>query len=226
MQGASVLSDPVRSALSGRQAEFARSRGAAIRFDPECSPFAALDGRTADAFGDLSVLADGQDVWMLTPEPVRIAAKFSIMSQSDCLQMRADSVTESASRPDFTELTDADAPDMRELAALTEPGPFLSRTHRLGTFIGIRENGRLVAMAGERLKPDGFTEMSGVCTHPDSRGRGYAGFLIKEAARRCLGRGEIPFLHCYAANTGAVALYEACGFRTERRMILTVLRPV
>ena len=96
---------------------------------------------------------------------------------------------------DFLELGDADAAEMLALATLTEPGPFFTRTHRLGDFIGIRHAGRLVAMAGERMKPEGFTEVSGVCTHPDFRGRGYAGALMRVVAARIAARGEMPFLH-------------------------------
>ncbi len=78
----------------------------------------------------------------------------------------------------ITRLTDADAPEMLTLATLTEPGPFFSRTNELGDFAGLRIHDQLVAMAGERMKPEGYTEVSGVCTNPDHRGRGYAGSLM------------------------------------------------
>jgi hypothetical protein len=78
-------------------------------------------------------------------------------------------------------------------------------------------------MAGERMKPDGFTEVSGVCTHPDHRGRGYAGALMRLVARRILDRGETPFLHAYASNTGAIALYETLGFTLRREVLMTRL---
>ncbi|MEI9963878.1 MAG: GNAT family N-acetyltransferase [Caulobacteraceae bacterium] len=106
---------------------------------------------------------------------------------------------------------------MLALATLTQPGPFFARTHQLGDFIGVKQEGRLVAMAGERMRPTGFTEVSGVCTHPDWRGRGYAAGLMRLVAARILARGETPFLHVYASNTGAIALYEALGFRLRRR---------
>ena len=78
-------------------------------------------------------------------------------------------------------------------------------------------------MAGERLRPVGYTEVSGVCTHPQFRGRGYAGGLMQTVARRILTRGETPFLHSYASNSGAIALYEALGFRLRSSIMLTVL---
>jgi len=118
-----------------------------------------------------------------------------------------------AASVDLVPLGAADAPEMLALATLTEPGPFGPRTHELGGFLGVKLDGRLVAMAGERMKPEGFTEVSGVCTHPDHRGHGYAAMLSTAVAERVLARGETPFLHAYASNTAAIGLYERLGFR-------------
>jgi predicted GNAT family acetyltransferase len=112
---------------------------------------------------------------------------------------------------------------MFALANLTRPGPFCERTHRLGDFVGVKVDGQLVAMAGERLRLPGFTEVSGVCTHPDHRGHGYAAALMSVVAGRIQGWGETPFLHVYAHNTGAIRLYEALGYRVRRVMKMTVL---
>ena len=120
-------------------------------------------------------------------------------------------------------LTEADAPAMRALAALTEPGPFFDRTHQLGGFFGVKQDGRLMAMAGERMKPDGFTEVSGVCAHPDARGRGYAGALMRTVIEQILARGETAFLHSYADNAGAIALYRALGFEVRSEMAMRML---
>ena len=119
--------------------------------------------------------------------------------------------------------TEADAPEMLALATLTKPGPFFDKTHRLGDFIGVKRDGRLIAMAGERMKPAGFTEVSGVCTHPDFRGQGLAGGLMRIVTERILARGEQALLHAYADNTGAIALYETLGFsiRSPVSVILT-----
>jgi hypothetical protein len=114
---------------------------------------------------------------------------------------------------------------MRALAALTEPGPFSTRTHELGDFFGIRRDGRLAAMAGERMRPEGFCEVSAVCTHPDHRGRGYGAALTRHVAGRIVARGEVPFLHVMATNTGAIGLYETLGFAFRRALALTVLAP-
>ncbi|BAH50949.1 hypothetical protein ROP_27020 [Rhodococcus opacus B4] len=109
-------------------------------------------------------------------------------------------------------------PAMRDLVARTRPGPFWPRTHELGCHLGIRENGRLVAMAGERLRPPGWTEISAVCTAPEARGRGHSALLIRALAARIIGRGERPFLHVAETNTGAIALYERLGFRTRTQV--------
>ncbi len=123
----------------------------------------------------------------------------------------------------ITPLTEADAPAMLALATLTRPGPFFSRTHQLGDFVGVKVDGALVAMAGERMKPTGFTEVSGVCTHPEHRGRGYADGLSRLVAARILARGETAFLHAYPSNTAAITLYQTLGFTLRREMAITVL---
>lgn len=122
-------------------------------------------------------------------------------------------------------LGEADAAEMLALATLTRPGPFFVRTHRLGRFLGIRRGGRLVAMAGERLRPPGFTEVSGVCTHPDHRGHGHAARLMRAVADAILARGETPFLTCYADRPATIALYERLGFRTRATIQATILSP-
>jgi predicted GNAT family acetyltransferase len=106
-----------------------------------------------------------------------------------------------------------DSADMLKLTALTKPGPFGPRTHELGSFFGIRIGSRLVAMAGERLKVEGYIEVSAVCTHPDHLGKGYAAALMRTVMRGILERGETPFLHSRADNARAIALYERLGFR-------------
>ena len=123
-------------------------------------------------------------------------------------------------------LTARDVPEMLELVHLTEPGPFARRTIELGGYLGIRQNRRLAAMAGQRLAPHGFTEISAVCTHPDFRGRRYAQLLVATVAQRIRERGEIPFLTLMASNTSAFRVYEAAGFEARRTLELAVITPV
>jgi predicted GNAT family acetyltransferase len=117
-----------------------------------------------------------------------------------------------------------DAAAMVELAELTKPGPFTLRTHELGTFLGIRIAGQLVAMVGERMKPANYTEITAVCVHPDHRGRGYAQALLAAISRQIVARGEIPFLHVFSHNEPAIALYRRQGMEIRRRLYVTVLR--
>lgn len=118
--------------------------------------------------------------------------------------------------PEAEVLGPADVPDMLALVERTRPGPFLPRTIAMGTYLGIRARGRLVAMAGERLHPPGWTEISAVCTDPGHRGRGLATRLVRAVAAGVRERGETPFLHTAAANATAIRLYESLGFRLRR----------
>jgi predicted GNAT family acetyltransferase len=120
-------------------------------------------------------------------------------------------------------LGEADAAAMLELASLTKPGPFTMRAQALGDFWGIKENGRLIAMAGERLKLDGLTELSGVATHPDFQGKGLGRLMTLYVAGKIFAKGEQPFLHTYATNAVAIRLYESLGFKLRTRMNVAVI---
>ncbi|KIF03802.1 GCN5 family acetyltransferase, partial [Streptomyces sp. RSD-27] len=126
--------------------------------------------------------------------------------------------------PEAVLLGPADVAEMTELVRLTEPGPFLPRTIELGAYLGVRRGGRLVAMAGERMRPPGWTEISAVCTHPDHRGQGLAALLIRAVAAGIRQRGDVPFLHAAADNTNAIRLYESMGFALRREPVFIGLR--
>jgi predicted GNAT family acetyltransferase len=113
---------------------------------------------------------------------------------------------------------------MMALTELTKPGPFSARTHELGTFLGIRIDGQLAAMIGERMKPAEYAEITAVCVHPDHRGRGYGQMLLAAISRQILARGEIPFLHVFSHNSSAIALYRRQGMEIRRRLHVTVLQ--
>ena len=217
-----VLDQAVLSSLKGRHAAFARIQGNARRYDPAYGVFAAVETHDEAALAELGALTVLGDVAMLEPSPPAGAPGAAVVSQALGVQLVLDSLADWR-KPDgeIVPLGEADASEMLTLARLTEPGPFFEKTHRLGDFYGVRIDGRLAAMAGERMKPDGHTEVSGVCTHPDFRGRGLAGALSHHVATRILERGEVPFLHAYADNAGAIGLYEALGFRirTEVQMV-------
>jgi predicted GNAT family acetyltransferase len=130
----------------------------------------------------------------------------------------------SAPEAEFLRLTEADVPDMMALVKLTDPGPFAARTVLLGEYLGVRSGGSLIAMAGERMKFPGFTEVSAVCTHPEHRGRGLAETLVRTLMRHILARGEVPFLHIFSENAAAGALYKKLGFTHRRSLVVSVLK--
>ena len=218
------LDRPVWNALISRWAPMARGDPRAWRVDPAIGPFAAAAEPSPESLAALAQLVpDDGELWIVEAEPMPAPPGVTVDRQRELHQMVAADVAPPTASFEIGPLTAADAPEMFALATLTEPGPWVSRTHELGGFVGVKVDGRLVAMAGERMKPTGFTEVSGVCTQPDHRGRGYAAQLMRAVATRILARGETPFLHVYPSNTGAIALYEALGFRLRRPVTMTVL---
>ena len=206
------LDCPIWSALNSRQTAFGTDGALARRFSEDISPFAAASDTSAEATEALGALAHGDDDMSLLertpPAPPRgVTLKMSAAG----VQMVLSTLTPGADIA-FDHLGDRDAPDMLALATLTKPGPFRARTHKLGRFIGVRENGELVAMAGERLQTDEFVEVSGICTHPDHRGRGLAAALTRVVTARLVDEGRTPFLHAYASNTGAISVFRKLGF--------------
>ena len=219
----------VWNAFTSRQASLALRDGDALRVSPEIGLFVATADHAPRTLAALSRLIHAH------PGEVGVVERFDpppipgtqVTRRAILNQMVAETLA--APRPvdfEILPLTDADAPHMLALATLTVPGPFFTRTHQLGDFVGVKVDGRLVAMAGERLRPEGFTEVSAVCAHPDHRGKGYAAKLMLHVAHKIVGRGETPFLHSYDHNAGAIALYEALGFRFRCEQILTVLAPL
>lgn len=220
------LDRTVWNALHSRQSGIALGDPArAVRYQPEYGMFAAAADASPEALEALAALVTPDGVAQVEAELGPLPPGCVSRSDALCHQMVLEHLHAPSSEHDFVPLTEADAPEMRALAELTRPGPFFSRTHQLGDFVGVKIDGRLVAMSGERMKVPGFTEVSAVCTHPDFRGRGYAGALMSHVASKILARGKTPFLHSYAANTGAIALYEALGFRFRAAVTLRVLVP-
>src|SRR5689334_3329394 len=200
------LDRPVWGALTTRQAALALGNAAAVRIDPAYGLFAAAADPSPRSLAALAaILPDDGEVAMVEAEdwpaiPGAIAQPPAAVTQ---MVAGRDLKLVAPDGYQIVDLSDFDAAEMLALATLTRPGPFFERTHRLGDFVGVRVDGQLVAMAGERLRLPGFTEVSGVCTHPDHRGHGYAAALMSVVARRIQDWGETPFLHVYAHNTAA-----------------------
>lgn len=222
--GSHPLDRPIWTSLATRQQSLGFGDDRARRFDPAFGVFAAAADRSAEARAALAELVRGHGAAALVEatEP-DVPPGLEVTSRAILCQMITDDPKLERPGFDWVDLTDADAPQMRALADLTKPGPFSTRTHELGDFVGVKQDRRLIAMAGERMKPDGFTEVSGVCVHPDHRGHGYAAGLMSLVAERILERGETPFLHVYDHNTPAIAIYERLGYRVRREMQMLVV---
>lgn len=181
-----------------------------------------------DDSASLAALADlvgaGESVFLAQVQPVLVPPGLRLVRNAQGVQMLAmQPVAPVAGEETVVVLGDTDAPEMLALAQLTEPGPFLPGTHAMGRFVGVRIGGRLAAMAGERMRFAGGTEVSGVCTHPDFRGRGLARRLSSVVAHAIQQRGEQAFLHAWTTNHAAIALYESLGFQTRTEVQVAVL---
>ena len=223
------LDNIIWKALTTRQAEFAESFKQVRRFMPEVSPLAAFPEPTPEGYESLAGLVGaGATIGLFLERPYEPQAGWSFLAGAPMPEMvyEGDGVPaqRSYSDPEIVELSDPDSPEMMALTALTKPGPFGKRTHELGTYLGIRRDGRLVAMAGERLKIPGYTEVSAVCTHPKHAGHGYARILMAEVMQRICSRGETPILHVREDNVRAIELYERLGFRQRVMLYFAILR--
>ncbi|GAA2268274.1 GNAT family N-acetyltransferase [Nonomuraea roseoviolacea subsp. roseoviolacea] len=211
-----VLDDPVRASLLGAHARLAERRGRVLRYPPDVSAFLSMPPAPGPAdWADVAALVGpGGHVALTGPMPAAPVGWEEVMDVPG-VQLTGEHVA-GADDADVVRLGPEDVPEMLDLVERTKPGPFLPRTIELGVYLGLRFGGVLVAMAGERLHPPGWTEISAVCTAPDHRGRGLATRLVLAVAAGIRNRGETPFLHAAAANTGAIRLYERLGFRLRR----------
>jgi ribosomal protein S18 acetylase RimI-like enzyme len=221
------LDRPIFSALSTRHAPLAEGGALAKRYPASIAPFAATENDGEDSLRALAGLAPaGEMLLLLMADPIAVPSGLVTLSAGPAVQMIAERPLDRVVDDRVVQLGQADAADMLSLATLTKPGPFSLRALSLGDFWGVRIDGRLVAMAGERMKQPGYTELSGVCTHPDVRGKGLGRLLSLHVAGTILARGEQPYLHAYATNESAIALYRSLGFRLRSAMhVAAIGRP-
>lgn len=219
------LDHPIWTALTTTQQALAEGDARARRYPTHLTPFAAMPDMSAESFAALGALMAEPDIAVLfTPDAVDPPPAFKILLAETGEQMIGTPAEIPVRDVDIVTLGADDVPDMMELTALTKPGPFSARTHELGTFLGIRVDGQLVAMVGERMKPANYTEITAVCVHPSHRGRGYGQMLLGAISRQISARGEIPFLHVFTSNESAIALYRRQGMEIRRRLHVTVLQ--
>jgi ribosomal protein S18 acetylase RimI-like enzyme len=214
---ASPLDNPAWAALTGPHARFAERRGQVLRYPVDVAPFLAVpDELGGDVWHDIAALAEPGATVVIPAPPVRPPAEWEVLDRLPGVQL-VDGGVEAAEDSAAVRLGPADVPEMLDLVARTKPGPFRPRTIELGTYLGIRRRGVLVAMAGERLRMPGWTEISAVCTDPAYRGQGLGTRLVLAVAAGIRGRGDRPMLHAAAANTPAIRLYQSLGFALRRR---------
>ncbi|GAA2685343.1 MULTISPECIES: GNAT family N-acetyltransferase [Actinosynnema] len=211
----SPLDNPSWSALTGEQARFAEGSGGARRYRADVAPFHSVPADPdATAWRDLARLT-GPGALAVLNTNADLPPDWELVQHIPAVQLVDDGITP-APDDEALRLGASDVPEMLDLVARTQPGPFLPRTVELGNYLGVRRGGALVAMAGERMRPDGHTEISAVCTDPAHRGQGLAARLVLAVAVGIAERGETAMMHAAAANTGAIRVYEKLGFAVRR----------
>ena len=220
-----VLDRPIWSALATRHQAFAQGDRLAKRYLSSIVPFAATAADDVESQQALSRLIPPLESTILVQaDAIVLPAELSAVSTACLVQMTAEQPLPLVSDERVQRLTRNDAADMLALASVTKPGPFTAEALSLGDFWGVKIDGRLAAMAGDRMKQPGFTELSGVCSHPDFRGRGLGRLLSLFVANQIMARGEVPYLHAYATNAAAIRLYESIGFRLRSTMNMAVVQ--
>jgi len=224
--GEHILDRAAWQALNGPHAYLAEVHGMARRYPVDISPFNAVEDVTnPQAWADLRELIGDDGVAIVVADSVAVPEGWQIVEAFPGVQMSGENVV-GVHDPELVKLDISNAPEMLDLIARTEPGPFLPRTVELGGYLGVRVDGELVAMAGGRLNPPGWVEISAVCTAPEHRGKGYAARLVLAVAAGIQESGQTPFLHTGAGNTNAIRLYEKLGFKIRIAPNFNILQPI
>jgi predicted GNAT family acetyltransferase len=217
-----LFANPVWHALHGKHRKFAKCDGEACRYAADVVPFAAISTPDVEPMLQLhSLFGPRESAWIIGEEYAQVPGLVRDKTL-ECLQMvLPDGVTVPDIDTEIVKLSDADADEMVALTTLAFPGFFRQRTCKMGSYYGVRSpSGELIAMGGERLKLDGFTEISGVCTHPSFRGRGLAAAIIWQLVREHRKEGVVSWLHVASANRRAEELYLRMGFEEIRKVTL------
>jgi ribosomal protein S18 acetylase RimI-like enzyme len=215
-----LLYNPVYNALLSGDAHLSLGTDTVKYFDEEVSPFAGFHHQYEKGFEELyNLLPPGRKILYANSQQINEPRDWKILVEIKGLQfLFTEKTIECKQHFELVPLTENNVDEMVELATLTKPGPFGTRTIEFGHYHGIFEKGKLVAMTGQRLHVDNYTELSAVCTHPDHLGKGYAAALMQHQLQLILSHDQIPFLHVRADNSRAIALYERLGFKVNREM--------
>ncbi|WP_374163571.1 GNAT family N-acetyltransferase [Arcticibacter sp. MXS-1] len=220
-----VLDNPIFNALNTGNAHIAQGSSNAKYYVRDVAFFAGLKDNTGHEFQELRELLPEKSVAVLfTPAGINVPSGWNLMVEKKLLQMTYE--TQRTPAIEGAPLVSLDYPDLdkiQSLISLTNPGPFMDRTLEFGNYEGIFDGENLVAMAGQRMKPGNYTEISAVCTHPDYCGRGYAARLITSQVRKITAEGRKPFLHVLPDNIPACKLYGKLGFQIRRELLVTVV---
>jgi ribosomal protein S18 acetylase RimI-like enzyme len=211
-----VLDNPVWHALTTQHAGLALTANGAARYPASIVPFAGVEATSARAASQLTSLVDDAESIFVVGVPPATPPGWQLEPKKPVLQMVCDARPPEVAGPAVRTMTAAEAPDMVALTDLVFPGFFRARTLDMGAYYGIYDGARLAAMAGERMRLDGYQELSAVCTHPDYTGRGYARRLLALLCHSAFDRGFMPFLHVYEDNARAIGVYLKSGFARRR----------
>jgi ribosomal protein S18 acetylase RimI-like enzyme len=213
------LNNPVYHALSSNNAHLGYGTADVKFFNEQVSPFVGFREDYDKGFDELyRLLPPGRKILYATRQFVKEPRGWELLVEIKGLQFVFDGTSASADFSKLVPLHTENVEEMVQLAALTKPGPFSTRTIEFGNYFGIFENGQLAAMAGQRLHLPGLTEISAVCTHPNHLGKGFAGLLLQHQIQLICKEGQRPFLHVREDNSRAIALYERLGFTESGNM--------
>ena len=219
-----TLDNPIWAALCGNQRHVAIGGKRAKRYPQEIGPFVAVASSAPIGGPELTELVEeNEEVYIAGAIPETMPG-MEILSHYKVLQMICREPVPGDESPEIVPLESQSVPEMRALAALVYPRFFRARTHELGRYFGIRQDGLLAAMAGERFSAAQYREISGVCTHPDFQRRGYSKRLIARVTNRILNEGNVPFLHVDVDNEKAISLYRTLGFTDANTISMVLVR--
>ncbi|MDD2792182.1 MAG: GNAT family N-acetyltransferase [Sediminibacterium sp.] len=220
------IDNPVWEALGTKQQHF--NQGTAwVKFFPEnVSPFIGMKNwDEADRQELLLQIPDNRSFSVMIAKEVQLPEETELIFSIPLYQMYCSALNPVDERElTVRSLSDADVPQMLELTELTRPGPFYSKTITFGNYIGLFQNNRLISMAGERLKTNGYTEVSAICTHPEFLGNGYASYLTSKVAEGIFRDGSVPFLHVRTDNAAAIRVYQKLGFQIRADVYFAVFK--